>query len=81
MLSPDRASDHHIIRELLVHGVAFVVAATLSAIVLRHFYWFFEGNTDDPSGAREAFLASVIVVGGLGPAVTMLFFWLRPRDR
>lgn len=78
-------SDRHVIRELVVHGIAFGVAAVLGAVILLHYYWFFEGNTDSPQAAREAFLASVVVTGGVGPAITMSFLWLRgmirkPRD-
>jgi hypothetical protein len=77
----DHTPDHHIIRELLAHGIAFFLAAVMGAIILGRFYWFFEWNTESPSAAREAFLASVIVVGGFGPAITMAFFWLRGRKR
>jgi hypothetical protein len=73
--------DHHVIRELLVHGAAFFVAAIAGAVILWRFYWFFQWNTDSPSAAREAFLASVIVVGGVGPGITLAFFWLRARMR
>jgi uncharacterized membrane protein len=73
--------DHHVIRELLIHGVAFLVAAIAGAVILRRFYWFFEWNTDSPSAAREAFLASVVVIGGIGPGITMVILWLRARTR
>jgi hypothetical protein len=69
--------DHHIIRELLIHGAAFLVAAAIGAVVLWRFYWLFEQNTEDPAVARQAFLASVFLVGGIGPAITMLFLWVR----
>jgi phosphoglycerol transferase MdoB-like AlkP superfamily enzyme len=80
-MEKDRPSDHHVIHELVVHGIAFFLAAILGAIVLWRFYWFFEWNTDSPSAAREAFLASVVVVGGVGPAITLGLFWLRTRMR
>jgi hypothetical protein len=70
-----RSSNHHI-RELLIHTAAFFLAAAAGAVILGHYYWFFEWNTDDASGARDAFLASVVVVGGFGPAITMLFLWV-----
>jgi uncharacterized membrane protein len=69
----NRTSDHHVIRELLIHGMAFCLAAAVGSIVLRHFYWFFEWNTDSPSAARDAFLASVVVIGGVGPGITAMF--------
>jgi hypothetical protein len=78
-MDKDQPSDHHLIRELIIHGIAFVVAAIIGAVVLWRFYWFFEWNTDSPSAAREAFLASVVVCGGVGPGVTMAFLWLRAR--
>jgi hypothetical protein len=77
----DRPPDHAVIRELVVHGIAFFVAAVVGAIILWRVYWFFEWNTDSPSAAREAFLASVVVCGGIGPGITMAFFWLRARMR
>ena len=67
------------IREIIVHGVAFLIAALAGAIILWRVYWFFEWNTDSLSAAREAFLASVVVCGGVGPGITMAFFWLRAR--
>jgi uncharacterized membrane protein len=69
-------SDHHVIRELLIHGVAFCVVAAIGAAILWHFYWFFEQNTESPEAAREAFLAAIVIVGGVGPAITMLFRWV-----
>jgi hypothetical protein len=80
-MDKDQPSDHHLIRELIIHGIAFVVAAIIGATILWCFYWFFEWNTDSPSAAREAFLASVVVCGGVGPGITMAFLWLRARMR
>jgi hypothetical protein len=80
-MEKDRTSDHHVIRELLVHGIAFFLAAIVGAVVLSRVYWFFEWNTDSPSGARQAFLASVVVIGGVGPGITMGLLWLRSRMR
>jgi len=76
-MNSHRTSDHHVIRELLIHVVAISLAAAIGAVILWRYYSFFEWNTDDAGGARDAFLASVVVVGGVGPAITMLFFWLR----
>jgi hypothetical protein len=70
------ASDHHVFRESLIHSVAFLLAAAVGAVILWRFYWFFEWNTDDPTTAREAFLASIVVIGGVGPAISLLFLWL-----
>jgi hypothetical protein len=72
-----RTSDHRVIRELLIHAAAFLLAVAVGAVVLWHYYWFFEWNTDDAGAARDAFLASIVVVGGIGPAITMLIIWLR----
>jgi hypothetical protein len=84
-LEKDRTSDHHIIRELVIHGVAYLCAATAGAIILGRFYWFFVWNTESPGAARQAFLASIVVVGGIGPAIAAALIWLcarirRPRD-
>jgi hypothetical protein len=68
--------DNHVIRELLIHGVALCLAAAAGSIILWHFYWFFEWNTDSSGAARDAFLASVVVIGGVGPAITTMFLWL-----
>jgi hypothetical protein len=70
-------SEHHHIWELVIYGVAFCVAAGIAAIILYSYYWFFEKNTETTSIAFEAYLASCFVVGGVGPAITALFFWLR----
>jgi hypothetical protein len=73
-------SEHHHIRELIVHGVAFCVAAGIAAIILSRYYWFFVANTESASIAFEAYLGSCFVLGGIGAAITSLFFWLRgPR--
>lgn len=67
--------EHHVhVRELVVHGVAFCIAAVIGAIILHHYYWFFEANTETASAAREAFLGCIVLAGGAGPAITGLFF-------
>jgi hypothetical protein len=78
-MGSDRSTDHHIIRELLTHGVAFLLAAATGAVILHRFYWFFEWNTESPSAAREAFLASLVVLGGIGQAITLVSVWLYAR--
>jgi hypothetical protein len=72
-------SEHHVIRELVVHGVALCVAAGIAAIILYRYYWFFVANTESASIAFEAYLASCFVMGGVGPVITWVFFWLRGR--
>jgi hypothetical protein len=69
-------SEHHVIRELAAHGGAFCVAAGIGAIILYLYYWFFEANTENATIALEAYLASCFVVGGAGPTITWMFFWL-----
>jgi hypothetical protein len=69
-------SEHRVIRELAVHGAAFCAAAGIGAIILYPYYWFFEANNENASIAFEAYLASCFVVGGVGPALTWLLFWL-----
>jgi hypothetical protein len=76
------ASEHHIhVRELVIHGVAYGIAAGIAAIILYRNYWFIEAYTGDASEARDAFLTCVAVAGGFGPAVTSLFLWLRGIGR
>jgi hypothetical protein len=70
-------SERHVIRELIVHGVALCVAAGIAAIMLHRYYWFFVANTENAGIAVEAYLASCFVLGGVGPVITALFFWLR----
>jgi hypothetical protein len=68
------SSEHHIIRELVIHGVAYCVAAGLGAIILARYYWLFERYTGSPSGARDAFLTCTVIAGAIGPAITLLLF-------
>jgi hypothetical protein len=70
-------SERNHFQELVAHGIAFCVSAGVGAIILLHYYWFFERSTDSPSAARDAFLTCVFVTGGVGPTITALFFWLR----
>jgi hypothetical protein len=81
LMEKDRTSDRHIIRELVVYGVAYLCAAIVGVIILGRFYWFFEWNTDSPGAARQAFLASVVVVGGMGPAIAAALIWICARIR
>jgi hypothetical protein len=74
-------SERHIVRELVVHGIAYFVAAGIGAIIFSHYYWFFERQTGSPSEARDAFLTCIAVVGAAGPAITLLFFWLHKMIR
>jgi hypothetical protein len=74
-------SDHHVVRELLIHGVAFILAAIAGAVILWRFYWFFQGATETPREALEAFLGSIFIIGCGGPAVSVPCLWLRGRMR
>ena len=68
-------SERHIIRELVIHGVAYCVAAGLGAIIFARHYWLFEQYTGNPSEAQDAFLTCAVVAGSIGPATTLLLFW------
>jgi hypothetical protein len=68
-------SERHI-RELIVHGIAFCLAAAIGAIILSRYYAIFEHDTDSAAGAREAYLMCAFIVGGVGPAITSLIFVL-----
>jgi hypothetical protein len=70
------ASERAIVRELIVHGIAFCVAAATGAAVLYRYYPILEHDTDSASAAREAFLTCVVIAGGIGPGVTLTAFWL-----
>jgi hypothetical protein len=74
-------SEHHIIRELVIHGVAYCVAAGLGAIVLARYYWLFERYTGSPSEARDAFLTCSVIAGAIGPAITLLLVWAHKMIR
>jgi hypothetical protein len=74
-------SERHVIRELVVHGIAFCAATGIGAIILYRYYWFVEWNTDNPSAARDAFLTCIVIAGGVGPAITLLFFRLHGMIR
>jgi hypothetical protein len=58
-------SQRSIVVELVVHAVAFFVAAGIGAIVLSHYYAIFEHDTDGASAARDVFLTAVVITGGL----------------
>jgi hypothetical protein len=68
--------ERHFAREMIVHGVAFCVAAAIGAAILLRYYAIFEHDTDSVGAAREAFLMAVGITGGIGPAVTLTAFWL-----
>lgn len=70
-------SERRHFQELVTHGIAFCISAGVGAIILLHYYVFFERITDNPASARDAFLTCVFVTGGAGPTITALFFWLR----
>jgi hypothetical protein len=74
-------SERHIVRELIVHGIAFCIAAGSAAIILYRNYGFLEAHTDDAGSVRDAFLTCIIVAGGIGPAVTLLVFWVLGMTR
>jgi hypothetical protein len=74
-------SEHHIIRELIVHGIAYCGAAGVGAIILSRYYWLFERYTGSPSEARDAFLTCIVIAGAIGPAITALLFWLHRMIR
>lgn len=69
-------SERQIIRELIVHGIAFCVAAAIGAAVLYRYYAIFEHDTDSASDAREAYLMCIVIAGGIGPAVMLMVYWL-----
>jgi hypothetical protein len=69
-------SERHIVWELIVHGIAFCIAAAIGAAILSRYYAILEHDTDSASAAREAFVTCVVIAGGVGPAITLTAFWL-----
>lgn len=69
-------SERHIVRELIIHGIAFCVAAAIGAAIVYRYYAILEHDTDSASAAREAFFTCVVIAGGMGPAITLTAFWL-----
>ena len=75
MSEPAASERRQVYRELILHAVAFCIAAVIGAIVLSRYYAIFEHDTDSASAARDAFLTAVVITGGVGPAITLLFLW------
>ena len=69
-------SERHIVRELILHGIAFCVAAAIGAVILARFYAIFEHDTNSAGEAREAYLMCVVIAGGVGPATKLTGYWL-----
>jgi hypothetical protein len=69
-------SERHIVWELIVHGIAFCIAAAIGAAILYRYYTILEHDTDSASPAREAFFTCVVIAGGVGPAITLTVFWV-----
>jgi hypothetical protein len=76
MAEPEASAQRQVVRELILHAVAFCVAAGIGAIVLSRYYGIFEHDTDSPSAARDAYLSAVAITGGVGPAIILLLLWL-----
>jgi hypothetical protein len=76
MAGPETSERRQVYRELIIHPVAFCIAAAIGAIVLSRYYGIFEHDTDTPSAARDAYLTAVVITGSAGPAVSLLLLWL-----
>ena len=61
---------------LLVHAVAFCLAAAVGAILVYPSYPRFRAQTDTAGEAFGAFLTCCVIAGGIGPFFTLCLFAL-----
>ena len=62
--------------QIATHGVAFCIAAGVGAFLVYPLYPVFEAQTETANEAFGAFLTCVVTIGGIGPAITLVVFWL-----
>jgi hypothetical protein len=63
---------------VLIHTIAFVVAAAIGAVLVRPLYPLFEMQTDNATDAMWAYALCCFIAGGAGVLVTACIFEL-PR--
>lgn len=61
---------------LLVHAVAFCLAAAIGAVLVLPSYPRFQAQTDTAGEAFGAFLTCCVIAGGFGPALVLIVAWL-----
>ena len=83
MVRADRSLSGEHVRwwQLLVHAIAFCVAAAIGAVLLYPLYPQFELRTDTAGEAFGAFLTCVVIAGGIGPAFVLIVLWLGQLGR
>jgi hypothetical protein len=72
-MAPDdrvTALDHVNLRHVLIHTVAFFVAAAIGAVLVRPLYPLFEMQTDSAADAIWAYVLCCFIAGGGGVLVT-----------
>jgi hypothetical protein len=62
--------------QIAAHGVAFCVAAGIGAFLIYPLHPVVEAETETANEAFGAFLTCVVTIGGVGPAITLVLFWL-----
>jgi hypothetical protein len=65
--------------EAWIHGGAFCLAAAIGAVVVRPLYPLFEAQSESTSEAFGAYLTCVVIIGGVGTGLSLLFVWLRGK--
>ena len=68
-------------REAWIHGLAFVAAAGIGAILVHPLLPLFEAQTDTRYEALGAYLTCIVIIAGFGPALTLCLLWLSRKFR
>jgi hypothetical protein len=68
-------------KEAWIHGLAFVAAAGIGAILVHPLLPLIEAQTDTRSEALGAYLTCIVIIAGFGPALTLCLFWLLRKIR
>jgi hypothetical protein len=68
-------------REAWIHGLAFVAAAGIGAILVHPLLPLFEAQTDTRYEALGAYLTGIVIIAGFGPALTLCLLWLSRKFR
>jgi hypothetical protein len=69
-------ADHLLWWQIVAHGVAFCAAFAIGAIIFYPYYPIFREETDTAGEAFGAFLTCCVIIGGMGPMITLMFFWM-----
>jgi H+/Cl- antiporter ClcA len=72
--NPVAGHGHVNLRHVLIHAIAFVVAAAIGAVLVRPLYPLFEMQTDNAADAMWAYALCCFIAGGVGVLVTACIF-------